>query len=48
MVNFYWEAARKAADHHMLIDFHGAYKPDGLGPNLSKCAYKRGRKRNGE
>jgi alpha-glucosidase len=30
VVNFYWEAARKTAEHHLLIDFHGAYKPDGL------------------
>ena len=30
MVNFYYEAARKCAEHHMLVDFHGAYKPDGL------------------
>jgi alpha-glucosidase len=31
VVNFYLEATRKAAEHHLLIDFHGAYKPDGLG-----------------
>ncbi len=31
VVNFYHEAARKTAEHHLLIDFHGAYKPDGLG-----------------
>jgi alpha-glucosidase len=31
IVNFYHEAARKTADHHLLIDFHGAYKPDGFG-----------------
>lgn len=30
IVNFYYEAARKTAEHHMLIDFHGSYKPDGL------------------
>jgi alpha-glucosidase len=30
IVNFYHEAARKTAEHHLLIDFHGAYKPDGL------------------
>jgi len=30
VVNFYREATRKAAEHHLLIDFHGAYKPDGL------------------
>ncbi len=29
MVDFYYEAARKAADRHLLVDFHGAYKPTG-------------------
>ncbi|MBK8881527.1 MAG: glycoside hydrolase family 97 protein [Bacteroidales bacterium] len=31
VVNFYLEAIRKTAEHHLLIDFHGAYKPDGTG-----------------
>jgi alpha-glucosidase len=31
VVNFYHEAIRKTAEHHLLIDFHGAYKPDGTG-----------------
>jgi len=30
LVNFYYETARKAAEHHLLVDFHGSYKPDGL------------------
>lgn len=30
IVNFYHETARKAAEHKMLVDFHGAYKPDGI------------------
>ena len=30
MVNFYEEMARKAAEHHLLVDFHGAFKPTGL------------------
>jgi alpha-glucosidase len=30
MVNYYWEVADKTAKHHMLVDFHGAYKPDGF------------------
>ena len=30
VVNFYHEAARKTFEHHLLIDFHGSYKPDGL------------------
>lgn len=29
MVDFYYEVAQKAADHKMLVDFHGAYKPTG-------------------
>ena len=37
MVNFYRTIAKSAAAHHLMIDFHGAYKPDGLGrtwPNV--------------
>jgi alpha-glucosidase len=37
MVNFYERCVRKAAEHHMIVDFHGAYKPTGLRrtyPNL--------------
>jgi alpha-glucosidase len=37
MVNFYRRVLKKAADHHLMIDFHGAYKPDGIErtwPNL--------------
>lgn len=30
IVNFYRETAVKAAEHKMLVDFHGAYKPDGI------------------
>ena len=30
MVNCYHEIAEKAAEHRMLVDFHGAYKPDGM------------------
>ena len=30
IVNFYYEAARKAAEHKLLINFHGSYKPDGM------------------
>lgn len=29
MVNFYYKTAKKAIQHKMLIDFHGAYKPTG-------------------
>jgi alpha-glucosidase len=37
MVNYYHRVVQKAAEHHLMIDFHGAYKPDGLRrtyPNL--------------
>ena len=37
MVAFYHRVVENAAAHHLMIDFHGAYKPDGLRrtwPNL--------------
>jgi len=37
MVNFYERCVRAAADHHLVVDLHGAYKPTGLRrtyPNL--------------
>ncbi|MCG6921047.1 MAG: glycoside hydrolase family 97 protein [Acidobacteria bacterium] len=30
MVDFYHRVAKKAAEHHLMIDFHGAYKPTGI------------------
>ncbi len=30
MVNYYWKVSKAAAQRHMLVDFHGAYKPSGL------------------
>lgn len=30
MVRFYYRAAQKAAADHLMLDFHGAYKPTGL------------------
>ncbi len=30
MVNYYERVAREAAKRHLLVDFHGAYKPTGL------------------
>lgn len=30
VVNFYYQMAETAAKHHLLLDFHGAYKPTGL------------------
>lgn len=37
MVNFYHKLVKKAAQHHLLVDFHGSYKPTGIRrtwPNL--------------
>jgi alpha-glucosidase len=37
VVNFYRRVAEKAAEHHLVVDFHGAYKPTGVSrtyPNL--------------
>ncbi len=37
MVNFYHRLVRTAAKHHLVVDFHGAYKPTGVSrtyPNL--------------
>jgi alpha-glucosidase len=42
MVNFYWEAAKKSAEHRMLIDFHGSYKPDGLGRTYPNALTREG------
>jgi len=41
-VNFYHEAAQKTADHHLLIDFHGSYKPDGLGRTYPNALTREG------
>jgi alpha-glucosidase len=30
MVNWYHEIIKCAADNHLMVDFHGAYKPDGI------------------
>jgi alpha-glucosidase len=30
MVNWYRHVAATAAEHHLMVDFHGAFKPDGL------------------
>jgi len=30
MVDYYYRIAKKAAEHRLLVDFHGAYKPTGL------------------
>ena len=30
MVDFYYDLSKKAADHNLMLDFHGSYKPTGL------------------
>jgi alpha-glucosidase len=30
VVNFYWRCAKAAAQHHLLVDYHGAHKPAGI------------------
>lgn len=30
MVNWYRQIIQKAAAHHLMVDFHGAFKPDGI------------------
>lgn len=30
MVNYYKRIARKAAEHHLMVDYHGSYKPTGM------------------
>ncbi|HEY6291327.1 MAG TPA: glycoside hydrolase family 97 protein [Terriglobia bacterium] len=30
MVNFYYRVTREAAKHHLVVDFHGAFKPTGM------------------
>ena len=37
MVDFYEKTVRKAAEHHLIVNYHGAYKPTGIRrtfPNL--------------
>jgi alpha-glucosidase len=29
-MNFYYRAAKKAAEHHLMVDFHGTTKPSGI------------------
>ncbi len=43
MVNWYHKLARKAAQHHLVIDFHGAYKPTGVSRTLPNMLTREGR-----
>lgn len=42
MVNWYHALARKAARHHLVIDFHGAYKPTGVSRTLPNMLTREG------
>jgi alpha-glucosidase len=42
MVNWYHTLARKAARHHLVIDFHGAYKPTGVSRTLPNMITREG------
>ena len=42
MVNWYHRLARKAARHHLVIDFHGAYKPTGVSRTLPNMLTREG------
>ncbi|HVN58983.1 MAG TPA: glycoside hydrolase family 97 protein [Bacteroidales bacterium] len=42
MVQFYYRAAAKTAEYHMLIDFHGAYKPDGFNRTFPNALTREG------
>jgi len=42
MVNWYHTLARKAAKHHLVIDFHGAYKPTGVSRTLPNLLTREG------
>ena len=46
VMNWYREVARKAAEHHIMVDFHGASKPDGSArtyPNVLDARRRDGR-----
>jgi alpha-glucosidase len=42
MVNWYHTVARKAAAHHLVVDFHGAYKPTGVSRTLPNLLTREG------
>lgn len=42
MVNWYEKIIRKAADHHLMVDFHGAYKPTGERRTLPNMVTREG------
>lgn len=42
MVNYYERVAKAAAARHLLVDFHGAYKPTGLDRQYPNCLTREG------
>jgi len=42
MVNWYRRVVRKAAEHHLMVDFHGAYKPCGMRRTLPNLMTREG------
>ena len=42
MVRWYRDIIKCAADNQLLVDFHGAYKPDGIIRTFSQYDYQRG------
>lgn len=41
-VNFYEKTLKSAADHKLLVDFHGAFKPTGLEKTYPNCITREG------
>lgn len=51
MVNYYERVAKEAAKYHLLIDFHGSFKPAGLEyryPNILSYEGVRGMEQMGD
>ncbi|UCE19484.1 MAG: glycoside hydrolase family 97 protein [Gemmatimonadota bacterium] len=42
MVDFYHQVVKKAAEHHLLVDFHGSYKPTGMRRTYPNCLTREG------
>ncbi|MFC2116691.1 glycoside hydrolase family 97 protein [Bacteroidota bacterium] len=42
VVNFYHRLVKKAAEHHLVVDFHGAYKPTGVSRTLPNLMTREG------
>ena len=47
-VKFYYDVAREASEHHLMVDFHGASKPWGIERTLSQRTQLRSRLRCGK